>query len=716
MSARRIDRFIRIGLWSAFLGLAGALATAQEGNAPSTLIADRVEIDADGVLVATGNVEALQGDARMKAQRVAYDPETERLTVEGPIILTQGENTVVLANSAELSTDLRDGLMKSARVVLDQQLQIGAAELNRVGGRYTQLYNTVSSSCEVCAARPVPLWQIRAKRVVHDDLEKQIYFDHAFFDVYGVPVFYVPQLRMPDPTVKRATGFLTPEIRSSDDLGEGIKLPYFIALGDHKDLTVTPYVATDYTATLELRYRQAFRTGSIELNGAVSQDSILEDELRGYFFAEGDFELPQDFELSFHIETTSDDDYLRDYDYSSNDRLDSALNISRIRRDRYFDGRVIVYESLRSEESNLTQPFRVSDLTWNQTIQPAIIGGELNFGLDLHGHQRRSEVDVEGRDVGRITGAVDWRRSWNGPWGMLLSAEAVGFLDHTVVANDSNYDRAVTEFTPHGVAELRWPWIRQEGRATHVLEPVAQLVWSPETDSETPQDESTQLEFDAANLFSISRFPAGDVRERGLRANLGVSWTRYDPEGWSLGATFGRILRQEDLGQFSGYEIFDGDKSDWLTEVRLSLPNRLSIANRATFDDKFEFSRNEMRVDWSAERFDLGSSFIWLEPSVTEEREDTTREWTVETDWQISDRFFTSLDMRYDMILKRAAQTRLGVEYQTECLNVDFAVRRRFTDYDQDEPTTDFTVQVELAGFGDTGAGRKRPTRLGCRG
>ncbi|SNS44358.1 LPS-assembly protein LptD [Tropicimonas sediminicola] len=691
-------------------------AVAQEDSPVSTLIADRVEITADGKLVASGNVEAFYEGARLRAGRITYDEDADLLEIEGPIVLTQGENTIVLADSAALSPDLRNGLLRSARVVMDQQLQLAAAEIDRVDGRYTQLYRTVASSCEVCAANPVPLWQIRARRVVHDDLEKQLYFDDAVFEVVGVPVMYLPQLRLPDPSVERASGFLTPSLRTTDELGLGVKIPYFFRIGDDKDLTVTPYVSANRTRTLELRYRQAFRSGDIEMNGAVSRDDIRPEGPRAYLFAEGGFSLPNDYKLEFDIETVSDDTYLLDYDYSDKDRLDSALNLSRVGRDRLFETEAVVYRSLRSSEDNETQPFLVGDATWTRRYDVPVIGGTGSFQLEAHGHQRRSSEDVEGRDVGRVAGLLDWTRAWSGPVGMLFTADARLTFDHTIVDDDSNYPDTINQTTPYGAVEMRWPWVRQDAGSSQVIEPVVQLVWSPDDGENTPQDESTQLEFDEGNLFSFSRFPADDVQERGLRANVGISWTRYDEAGWTLGATVGRIYRQDDLGQFSGYETFDGIESDLLTAVRLELPNRMTLVNRALLGDDYDVTKNELRLSWDSDMLEFASTYVWMQPSEVEDRDDITHEWRIDGDWQINDRWSSSADVRYDLELDRSASARVGVVYSTECATFDLSVRRRFTSTDQLNPSTDYTFEVQLAGFGNTGEGRSSASRSACRG
>ncbi|MFN3410518.1 MAG: LPS-assembly protein LptD, partial [Limisphaerales bacterium] len=165
---------------------------------------------------------------RLKASRIVYDQATDRLEIIGPIVLTdESGDILVLASQAELAADLSEGILSSARLVLNRQLQLAANRMMRVAGRYTALETVAASSCKVCEGDPTPLWEIRARRVLHDEVERQIYFDSAQFRLAGVPVFYIPRLRMPDPTLERATGFLMPKIRTTSDLGTGIKLPYF---------------------------------------------------------------------------------------------------------------------------------------------------------------------------------------------------------------------------------------------------------------------------------------------------------------------------------------------------------------------------------------------------------------------------------------------------------------------------------------------------------
>ena len=222
---------------------------------PALLVADDLQITPDRRLIASGNVEALYEGRRLRARQIIYDHETETLTIEGPITLQDGEYTTVLADQARLDRDLQNGILTGARIIMDDQLQLAAVQANQVEGRYTQLYKAAVTSCRTCNTDEAPLWQFRARRVIHDKEERQIYLDGAQFRVFDVPVMYLPRLRLPDPTLERATGFLIPSIESSTQRGTGVKVPYFFKLGDHRDLTLTPYIATK-TTTLEWRYQR----------------------------------------------------------------------------------------------------------------------------------------------------------------------------------------------------------------------------------------------------------------------------------------------------------------------------------------------------------------------------------------------------------------------------------------------------------------------------
>ncbi|EPX79197.1 Outer membrane protein Imp [Litoreibacter arenae DSM 19593] len=699
---------------------AAAPGFGQQSADTASLVADNVVFTSDTQqLSATGNVEILQDGVRLRAQSITYDGETDTLVVTGPIYITDRSNTLVAAEFAQLSGDLRDGVLKSARVVYARQLQLAAAEVRRTEGRYTQLYKTVVSSCHICESDPVPLWEIRSKRVVHDAKERQLYFSNATLRVMGLPVFYAPYLRLPDPTVKRANGFLVPELRSNGDLGVGLRTPYFFTLGDHADITLTPWLTTKGARTLEARYRQKFARGEIEINGAVTDDNASSLDTRSYLFADGTFAVGAGFTGKFDVELVSDPGYLLLYDYSDKDRLDSAISVERARRDEYIGAEVIHYKSLRDSENNRTLPTIVGDATYVKRFSPSYLGGIATLTAQAHGHYRRADTDPtnEGlsRDVVRVTTSAEWRRDWLWNNGMLLAAEGAVFIDGYKIRQPRPnpalaFDDTV-EVTPYAALEWRWPMLRQGAKANHLLEPVVQLVVTKDNRDGIDNEDSLLVEFDEANIFEFSRFPGADRREQGSRLNIGMTYTRQAHAGWSLGLTVGRIFRDEDLGQFVNAPAtatssgLDGKSSDWLVAAQLKVGERFDLINRAIFDDEFSFARNEMRLGWTTDTYQLASTFAWLEADASEGRLIDTSEFAFEGAYRVSRHWTLLSELRYDFVDDRTTEAGFGISYQNECAKMDLSVSRRFTTSTSVSPTTDLNLSVQLAGFGARGIG-----------
>ncbi len=225
------------------------LPAAARAQGTAQLVADSVSVTADRQLVARGNVEAFYDGTRLVAEQITYDQASDRLTISGPILITTPEGTVLTADAAELDPKLEAGLLRGARLVLDRQLQLAANRIDRTGTGLSALTQAAVTSCAVCGGPP--LWEIRAARVVHDEPGQQLYFDDATFRVRGVPIFWLPRMRLPDPTLERATGFLIPQIFSTNQLGIGLRVPYFVRLGNRRDVTITPWLSTR-TRTVEL--------------------------------------------------------------------------------------------------------------------------------------------------------------------------------------------------------------------------------------------------------------------------------------------------------------------------------------------------------------------------------------------------------------------------------------------------------------------------------
>ena len=264
---------------------------------------------------------------------------------------------------------------------------------------------------------------------------------------------------------------------------------------------------------------------------------------------------------------------------------------------------------------------------------------------------------------------LDWRRSQVLAGGFVAAAQARLDADLYRIRDDSRFDDTEARAIPIGAVELRWPLLARRGGAAHLLEPVLQVVWSPEIDDEdrVPNEDSRLVEFDEGNLFALDRLPGRDAVEGGLRANLGVTWTRIDPAGWSLGLTAGRVLRADPDPAFERYgEVLAGRQSDWLLSATYSGAGGLAIANRALFDSNLNLSRDELRLGWLKPGFELSAGYLWID-AVTEEGEARdVSELTAATGWQVAQGWRATAETRYDFVADRAQKAELCLLYTSD--------------------------------------------------
>ncbi len=707
-------RFI---IFIAFLVGMTSQAIAQDR---ATLLADSLAIVGGNRLIATGNVEVLFQGQHLTASRLIYDAGADSLIIDGPIRVADGKGNVFLAEQAQLSGDLTEGVLTSARLVLADQLQFAATQVRRSeAGRLTGLVQVVASSCNVCE-NSAPLWEIRARSVLHDADAQQLYFSGAQLRFSGVPILYLPRLRLPDPTQDRASGFLIPTLSSSSTLGFGLRLPYFQTLGPSRDLTLTPYFTTKNGRTLELLYREALRFGGYTISGALTKDRLTEETLRGYIEAEGHLSLPLGFLARANGILVSDGTYLSDYGISDDDRLDSRVTGSRTKRNEFIEGQVIGYQSLREGESDGTLPVGIGDLTFHRRFNGGLIGGQGGFMIEAHSHYRPSDEHddldgdgiADGRDLARLSFGGDWRRNWILPNGLIVATSAEVFADYYAISQDTVYGGRRWRTHAIWATELRWPLAKTDGRGgSHLIEPILQLVMAPADDGTIPNEDSALVEFDEANLFALNRFPGADAREAGIRLNFGGNYVYHNDTGYSLGISGGRVLRLENSDQFSAASGLSGTKSDWLMALSVSSENGLSLNGRTLLDDTLTPTKTEVRFDLDRDIYALSLGLTDLAADPVENRGIDTREIVLSSAYDLSQNWTLSGNTRYDLAANSAVSAEAGLAFLNECLKVDLSVSRRFGSSTSVRSATDFGLTVELLGFGGGQVGPSQQCR-----
>lgn len=682
--------------WLALI-LALLLPGLADAQALATLVADRIEVAADGRLVAQGNVEVFHEGTRLSAHAISYDPAHDLLTIEGPIFIVTPAGDVLAATRAELDPRLENGILRGARLVLDQRLQLAANRIDRAGGNLTQLSRVVATSCAVCAGR-TPLWEIRARRVVHDEDAQQLHFENATLRVRGVPVFWLPWMRLPDPTLERATGLMVPELRMSSNLGAGLALPVFIPFGDARDLRLTPYLSA-LTRTLEARFRHATLRGSYRIEGAVSDDDLGADGLRGYIAAQGSFRLAPGTNLSFDVIAASDRAYLADYGISDADRLPSRVGYARVTAEGLTTADLTLWQSLRPAESSDSLPPVVFGATLER--RRALGPGTLTLSAETLAFARlASGTGDAARDVWRIGAGADWSASGATRGGLVIEGEAGLALQWRQVGDDPSWDESLVTLRPHAGVTMRYPLVRAGSDHIDTIEPAITLGWAPAWGDAVPPEDATRRMIDAGNILAVQRGAGEDRAGAGRSAAALVTWTRSGAGGIaSLG--FGALadeLRPEPRYLLSG---------------SADLASGFRMMGRALFDQGLGMTETETILDWHTRRFDLAARHLWLAPGSDGGTAPGVSEVSASGIWRLGEAWEFSLGGRYDIEGAAPINAELGIGWSNECVTVDVSLSHRYTEAGASDPATRLGLSVRLTGF-STGGARVRATR--CAG
>jgi LPS-assembly protein len=678
--------------------IAPQIAAAQSDN-PISLLADTINLNqTTGLLSATGNVQVFFGDTVLSASSIIYDSRTGLITAQGPITITDASGTVILADFAELSSDLQRGLIQGAKLLLADQMQLAATEFERTDGRFDTLTNVVASACQVCAARPVPVWQIRARQVIRDDERKQIHFRSATFEVFGLPVFYLPYMRIPDPSVRRASGFLSPVILSSEYFGDGIKLPYYLVLGDHADATITPTLSFSGASIIDAEYRQRFTNGGFDTFGAIAINDEFGEFGRGFLTVDGSFDIINEVTLSFKAAAISDNGFMRQYNYNDTDRIVSELKFSRYRNRSYFSLAAAIMNSLRDDENNDTIPFVFPEFTYRGYRTDPLLGGKFGYEFNTVGLSR-----AVGEDYLRIGTGIDYRVPIDLPLGLRASGFVNLDADIYRVWNSVDFpETPLISMHPSIGADIRWPLSKVTQNARHIFEPVVQILFTadPAFNDLVPNEDSQQAEFDETNLFELNRFPGRDATETGFRANIGATYTIYDNDGWSLGLAGGLVVRSEPSDLFDEDTLLGGSRSDILGAVSFEFAPNFNVIGRFLFDDSFDFKRSETQFSTSFDKWDVGGSFVYLAADSLALASDERSEGTIDAQYRIANNWALDFDWKRDLLENRDVSAGMGVTYGNECIEIGLSLSRRFTSSNNVVPSTDFNLTVQLAGFG----------------
>lgn len=680
--------------------LALPLATARAAgptdvSGPTNMIADEVGYDQDlGVYVARGHVEMSQGGNIAMADTVTYNERSKTISASGDVVLMTPDGNTAFANYADVTQDFNNGIIQGFRALMKDKSRLAAYSVQRVGGTKEILNKGVYTPCLPCKTDPTrqPVWQIKADQIVRDTTAKTITYHNAWMEMWGVPVFYTPYFQHPDIGVKRESGLLNPSFSvSSGASGVQVRQPYFITMGDDKDVTLTPIarIAGDPSpagGVLLGQYRQRVPNGAFQLEASGTYESddnnASNRQLRGHVAGDGLFDLNRDWRWGFTFKNATDKSYLRTYHLGSKRWLEDQLWTEGFFGRSYFEARGYGWQTTKTSLKDSTQPIIAPLINYDFVGEPGAGGGYWGLKADLMNLIRR-----DGRNSFRVAMLPSWTLPYTSSWGdvyelKLTVAADMYVTEHTDPNSDDVNPSGVNTFNgltgrvfPQASFKWRYPWVHQGQDFTQVIQPIVQLVMSPQccNSGKIPNEDSRTFEWDETKLFSADRFSGFDRVDAGSRVNYGMQWSAYNKARGRAEVFLGQSY------QFlrSHHEPKDSGIGGKLTDI----VGRVTIAPTDWFDGTYRFrfnagattmERQEVDLRTGTEDLNLTLSYVELAGNADfSSREQVSG--TVAA--KIYDYWSATAGVSYDFTGHRVDGVLGAIGYQDECFGVDLSAQ-----------------------------------------
>ncbi len=687
---------------------------------PVTFTADHVEYDRDNAIVsATGNVEAWQNDNVLRADKIVFDRNTNVAAASGNVVMVQPDGQVLFSDYAELTQGLRDGVLRGMRAILAENGKLVANGARRTEGAINEVSRVVYSTCNLCAADPSkpPLWQIRARSGVQDGEHKRIEYRDATLDIYGVPVAYFPYFWHADPSVKRASGFLVPSFGQAKNLGAFLNIPYFWAIDEVSDATITPTLTSQQYGNLGTQYRRRFNDGTLDIDAAIGMDR---NRPEADIFAIGRFAYDETWRYGFDVNRATSAQYLRDYRSTYRaDVLTSRVFVEGFGTGAYTQLDSIAYQGLVASVQQNRLPYVLPRYQYSFFGEPDALGGRLSFDT-----QNFNVLRQIGTNTQRAAAVLNWERPFTGAFGEVygLTLQSVtAAYSATSLDQNPNYATAgsaeAARVHPQVALDVRWPLVR-DGWGSQLIEPRAQIIAGPNTGSgrnqRIPNEDSLDFEFTDQNLFSLNRFPGIDRLEGGVRANvaLHLNWTVGDAQVDGLVGESFRSHKDDTFPVGSGLE---NRASDIVTRTTVSPAPWLDLTGRTRLDHNNANIRFAdaigtagtplLRVSAGYIYSAVNPYFLFNQPTIPASYFRHRNEATVSASTQF-DKYRASAYVRRDLDLAKMSSAGVRASYEDECFIFDVSYNRRYTSLNGDNGASSILFQLTFKTVGQFGVNR----------
>ena len=556
-----------------------------------------------------------------------------------------------------------------------------------------------------------PPWKITSNEIHHDKIKKQITYKNAWLEVYDFPVVYFPKFFHPGPTVKRQSGFLKPELGSSNNLGGSIYTPYYLALSDDKDLTIKPRLFNNNKFLLQNEYRQKTQNSFtiVDFSFVNGHDSSTEDKggTRSHLFTKTLVDLSYDnFKksmLQINYQKVSNDNYLKLFDLQSplllddNSVIESKIELDLEHENYDLTASFEMYETLTGSNSDRYQ-YVLPNYNFSKNFSFNNING--NFNLNSYGDNTLNDTNV-------ITSSISNDLNYSSldsffDSGIKTNYEVSLKNINTISKNNPTYKNSPqSELMSTYSYNASLPLIKKNSKTFNTLEPKLSLRFSPHQ-MKNNSNESRRI--DVSNIFSSNRLSLDNSFEAGESVTLGLNFkkenviikdkinTIEEYIDFKLASVF-RLSEEKNMptnstlnkknsnifGQFN----FKATKKISLG-YNFSLKSDLNNFEYNSLITKMEFGNFVTQFDYLEEKGVVGSTNI-IENS---------------TKYNIDDQNFISFNTRRNRKLDLTEYYDLVYEYRNDCLVAGIKYRKNYYNDADIKPVEELFFSITILPLG----------------
>ena len=380
-----------------------------------------------------------------------------------------------------------------------------------------------------------PPWLLKAEEVKHDKQNKTINYKHAWLNLYDVPVFYFPKIFHPDPSVKRQSGFLAPSYSQVNNSGNFLEIPYFLAISENRDFTLSPRIYSDNKALYQGEYRHITKNTENILDASIKNDSITllkKNSTNSHLFFNSKINLKNNFfdisSLKMQVQSTSSDNYLKSYNLKSplidsQTTLNSEILFEGVSDDIDFSISAEAYEDLTKANDNDKYELILPSFDLVKEIDTDLNG---SLTLNQSGYNKLYQTNVsENVLVNDISYKSTDKISKKG----IVSNYVFLFKNFNIDSNNSTKYKNEFESDLNGIFQYYSKiTIRKKGnRFNSSLSPILVAKFSPNT---TKNLRDSDRLVDYSNIYSINRIGSNETLEGGGSITIGNEFSMFDKQ------------------------------------------------------------------------------------------------------------------------------------------------------------------------------------------